>query len=708
MATNNRSKRKPKSGLHLSIQLAEMFRNMSSSLESYGLDAANFAILVLSVLNAKEGEDDRSIFESYLCNQEVTRDEMQTAIGQVLLTRAVKLHEKYLEENPEAVEADKEAQTQAQAKLMALYQLEESGESEEVDEEMLQEQLAEDRGPLGVGEMASDLHGYWHFIAPDGEKLDVPVNDEMDEVYSQLETIFKKYNIKELYPVHVVIAMFEANHTELKAFFRALDQSYFDAKRYFSSKHILSLGKIPQHLADFLHNYNVQVDVSKTCEILGRDKEMNKLWNVMQKKNMRNAIIIGDAGVGKTAIIKKLAYDIVSGNCPEKFKGYQLVSLDASAIVSGITYRGQAKERVASVMEFLLENRDVILIIEEMADVLDAGPLTGSDSDLADAVKPILFNNDIIVIGTISYEDYVFEFESDMKLARRFEKIVVHEPKAREVYPMIKRKVEALSKYHGVKISKAMVNHAVMTAGCFEFERSNPDKTLDLIDRAMVAAKNAGKSRITKKIIEGNYDINFKTWENMSEESRKETAYHETGHYVAGKASERLNSLKWCAVSIMPAEHYLGITVPDYDDTQVPSTTMEYYIDQIAYMLGGRVAEEMYTGTYTSGASSDLDHATQIAYSVVTCTGMTSSFRNRVHLSGAEYLMFSEKAANIIEEEVDSLISKGLARAKQILEDNRDIVDAIAEALLKNHIMSEVELDKVWQETVRKRSEKQE
>lgn len=697
---STRNKARTNGKLHLSNQLAEMFRNMTTSLESYGLDAANFALLILSLLNAKEGKDDRSIFESYLCNQEITREEMQTAVGQILLTRAVKLHDKYLEEHPEEAEEAAQNEAVAQANMAALY---ENG-SDEVDADELQAQLEEDLGPLGVGEVASDLAGYWYFIDPNGEELIVPVNDELGDVYFQLENIVKKYKLKELYPVHIAVAIFESNHTELKAFFRHLDHSYFDAKRYFSPKHILTLGKIPQHLADFIHNYNAQVDVSKPCEILGRDKEVSKLWNVMQKKNMRNAIIIGDPGVGKTAIIKKLAYDIASGNCPEQFKGYQLVILDASAIVSGITYRGQAKERVSSVMDFLVENRDVILIIEEMGDVLDAGPLTGSDSDLADAVKPILFNNDIIVIGTISCEDYVFNFEEDTALSRRFEKILIKEPKAREVYPMIERKIQSLSDYHGVKISKSMVNHAIMTANCFEFGRNNPDKTIDLIDRAMVAAKVAGKDRISKKIIEGNYDIHFKTWGNMSESSRMETSYHETGHYVTGKGSKRLVSRVPLAVSIMPAEGYLGITVNEYDDEKVPFTDLDYYIDLIATMLGGRVAEEMYTGTYTSGASSDLDAATDIAYAVVTQCGMTN-IKNRVHLSTAKYFMFSEKAANIVEQEVDELIEKGLARAKELLEANRDIVDAISEALLKNHIMSEVELDKVWQETVRKRSE---
>lgn len=704
MATPKASARKTKSNgkLHLSSQLAEMFQNMTNSLEAYGLDATNFALLLLSLLNAKEGEDDRSIFESYLCNQEITREEMQNAVGQILLTRAVKLHDKYLEEHPEEVEEDTQMQAQAQANMVALY--ENAGE-DDVDEEALQTQLTEDLGPLGVGEMASDLAGYWNFVDPNGEEISIPVNDELEDVYLQLESIAKKYKLKEMYPVHVAIAMFASDHSELKSFFRGLDHSYFDAKKYFSAKHLLTLGKIPQHLADFIHNFNTQVDVSKPCEILGRDKEVNKLWNVMQKKNMRNAIIVGDAGVGKTSVIKKLTYDIVSGNCPEQFKGYQLVVLDASAIVSGITYRGQAKERVSSVMDFLVENRDVILIIEEMGDVLDAGPLSGSDSDLADAVKSILFNNDIIVIGTISYEDYELNFEENPSLARRFEIIEVKEPKAHEVYSMIEMKVKALSEYHGIKISKEMVEYAVLIANCFEFEKNNPYKTLDLIDNAMVAAKQAGKKRITKKIIKDNFDINFKMWENMSEESRRETAYHESGHYITSKASKRLVTKKPVAMSIMPAEGYLGVTVYEYDNTKVAFTDLDYYIDSIATNLGGRVAEQMYTGKYSSGASSDLDYATKIAYSVVTKTGMTTSIRNRVHLSGAEYLMFSEKAANIVEQEVDNLIERGLARAKELLEDNKDLVVAISDALLENHIMSEDELDKVWQDTIKKRTQ---
>ena len=272
---------------------------------------------------------------------------------------------------------------------------------------------------------------------------------------------------------------------------------------------------------------------------------------------------------------------------------------------------------------------------------------------------------------------------------------------------MIKNKIAILSDFHKVTISKDIVNYAVMIACCFAFEKKNPDKTLDLIDRAMVYAKRHGKKKVDKACILRTFDIFFEMWDKMSIDSRKEVAYHEAGHYIVGKASGRLTRYIWQAVSIMPAEDYLGVTVYEDDDTVVPFCSLDYYIDDLALHLGGRVAEKIFRKVYTSGASADLRSTTREANYIVSKLAMVSEdCPNRIYLNECDSPNYSEKVIDAINEEVDKLVKKAEDRATQILDENRDILEAIVEALLKHRIMSEKDLDKVWKETVAKRTHK--
>ena len=194
-------------------------------------------------------------------------------------------------------------------------------------------------------------------------------------------------------------------------------------------------------------------------------------------------------------------------------------------------------------------------------------------------------------------------------------------------------------------------------------------------------------------------------WNNMSFDSKKEVAYHEAGHYIVGKASGRLIRYHFLAVSIMPAENYLGITVAEEDETQIPFCDENYFIDDIAFDLGGRVSEEFFRHTYTSGAKADLDNATNTAYQVITKFGLgNNSIKNRIYVNYQNNPMFSEKSIDVINHEIDQIIEKALKRATDILTENRDVVEALVSALLQNHIMSSEELDAIWKETITHRN----
>ena len=544
------------------------------------------------------------------------------------------------------------------------------------------------------------------FIDSDGEELRIDIDKDVSLVLDKLKELIKAFSLEKVDPIHFTVAMFLADNEEIKLLLNFFDVNYTNAKRYFKPSKILASSIIPFELSSFLSLVNDKIDVDKPCEILMRDKETDSIWNIMLKKNKRNAIIVGEAGVGKTALVEKITYEIKKGISPKEFKDFQVISLDVNSLIAGTSYRGDAEERIKSLIDFLKDNANVILFIDEVHTILGAGSCFEGEMDLANALKPILARGDTIVIGATTAEEYEKYFKRDAALSRRFEKVEVKEPLSKDVYPMIKNKIQSLSEFHGVKIKRPMVDYLIMIASCFAFEKKNPDKTLDLIDRAMVSAKRANKKWVDKASILKNFAISFEMWDKMSEDSKKEIAYHEVGHYIVGKVSNHVTDIKFLAVSIMPAEDYLGVTVHETNPDIVACRDYHYYIDSMARNLAGRVAENVFTKSYSSGAYEDLQTATKIAFTLVTKLGMSNtSINNRIYLDAEHYPMFSEKAINEVNDEINKVIQEAFERATELIESNKDILEALVDALLKNLIMSESQLDRIWKDVVSKRKQ---
>ena len=540
-----------------------------------------------------------------------------------------------------------------------------------------------------------------------GNKHYYTVAEEVYSIITQAVEICIEKKFPCIEPIHILAAMFDVEDITLQDLFSELGMNFQLARKYFTSDEVYKLEVIPYSLSGFMSCLNEKVDVRKPCEILMRDKEVEQIWNISLKKNKRNTVIVGEAGVGKSALIEKMTYEIVKGTCPERFKNFSVISLDVNSLIAGTTYRGQAEERIKQLIKFLEERDNVILFIDEVHTILGAGSCFEGEMDLSNALKPILARGDTIVIGATTDEEYERYFARDAALSRRFEKVVVEEPVSSKVYPMIKNKIRVLSEFHHVKITKAMVEYIIMIAHCFAFEKKNPDKTLDLIDRSMVVAYRKGKDQVDKECVLANFGIFFELFEGMEEDSRKEVAYHEAGHYLVGKLSDKLVQYQMLAVSIMPAEDYLGVTCYEFRKDKVPFTNKDYYIDEIAFSLGGRVAEKLFRKVYTSGACADLNSATRRAFQVVSQFGMTSKEngeRNVIFLNSENYPMFSEKSINMVNEEVQALVDIAYKRAEHIIEEHKELLEIIVTKLLGKQIMSEAELDRVCQQYFKKKN----
>ena len=450
---------------------------------------------------------------------------------------------------------------------------------------------------------------------------------------------------------------------------------------------------IPAKIKSFITNLNEKLK-GQECLIMGRDKECVLVWQTLQKQSKRNVILIGEPGVGKTSIVEKITFDIISGNCPEEFKDTQVLLLDVNASIAGTSYRGQAEERYAILTKFLEKTPNVILFIDEIHQIRGAGALQEGGVDLANSIKPILAGGNVRVIGATTSEEYEKYFSRDGAIKRRFRPIEIKEPKSSEVYPMLKKSIESLSKYHGVTISKEMVDYIILNSACFNNETKNPDRTKDLIDLSMVAAKQDGKTEVDKVSVLANFKYQFEYFLKMPESFKKSIAYHEAGHCVMTKCSKYFKHEKILAITIIPSETSLGKNVIEVNYQQFCDDTREYYIDQIASFLAGRVAESMFTGTMSGGAASDLEKATSVAYNVVSRLGLSSFGKNRVIFEEVN----SPKVQDNVNDQIDFLIQEGEERAKQVITQNIDKVEALVKLLLNKGIIGEKEINEVFEQ----------
>lgn len=453
--------------------------------------------------------------------------------------------------------------------------------------------------------------------------------------------------------------------------------------------------KIPDELKGFVRNLNEELK-NEPCDISGRNRECAQVWQTLQKYSKSNAVLLGEPGVGKTSIVVKMVHDILDETCPEVFKGFTVLSLDVASSVAGTMYRGQAEQRFSALVDFLENQPNVILFIDEIHLINGAGACREGEVDLANTLKPILAGGKVRVIGATTRDEYENYFSRDGALKRRFRPVYVKEPKMKEVYPMLKKSIETLSKYHGVSITEEMVDFITLNAACFDNETCNPDRTKDLIDLSMVAAKQAGKTEVDKEAVLANFAYHFKKFEKMSDRTKRSTAYHEAGHCLVALCSKELTNYDVVAVSIMPTDSYLGVTV--YEDNDVtPEPTMEYFVDRIAKSLAGRVAESMFTRKTTSGAMVDLQMATMQAHDIISKYGMAEFGKNRSYTEETT----NDKVKDRINEEIDKIITKAMNRAEEILSVNHEALDALVEALMKNGIVGPNDLKQILKDIER-------
>ncbi|MGY1490488.1 ATP-dependent Clp protease ATP-binding subunit ClpA [Methylobacillus pratensis] len=258
-------------------------------------------------------------------------------------------------------------------------------------------------------------------------------------------------------------------------------------------------------LENYTQNLNQQVLAGKIDPLIGRAQELERVIQTLCRRRKNNPLLVGEAGVGKTAIAEGLARRIVEGNVPEVLENAVIYSLDMGALLAGTKYRGDFEQRLKAVMKKLADQPDSILFIDEIHTLIGAGAASGGTLDASNLLKPALSNGSLKCIGATTYQEFRGIFEKDHALSRRFQKVDVVEPSVSETVEILKGLKSRFEKHHSVKYTASALNTAAELSARYINDRHLPDKAIDVIDEAGAAQRILPKSK-QKKVI-GNKEI---------------------------------------------------------------------------------------------------------------------------------------------------------------------------------------------------------
>lgn len=255
----------------------------------------------------------------------------------------------------------------------------------------------------------------------------------------------------------------------------------------------------PLDTVNNLVNLNQKVR-QEDYRIIGREKEIDMLCTILCKKEKSNALIIGEAGVGKSALVELLAYKINEGSVPDHLKRMIIYELSLSSMVAGTKYRGEFEEKLRKLIDKIKECKNVIIFIDEIHNLIGAGGAEGA-IDAANILKPYLARRDITMIGATTIEEYYKHFEKDQAMNRRFSTITLKENTKEETFDILKSVKTYYENYHHIKVTDEVLRYLVDTVDVYIKNRTFPDKAIDIFDIACVKTKFSNHDIISKKII---------------------------------------------------------------------------------------------------------------------------------------------------------------------------------------------------------------
>jgi len=256
----------------------------------------------------------------------------------------------------------------------------------------------------------------------------------------------------------------------------------------------------------FCVNLNEKARQGRIDPLIGREKELVRTVHILARRRKNNPIFVGDAGVGKTALVEGLARNIVNKQVPEHLQTATIYALDMASLLAGTKFRGEFEERLKAVVQAIKQDPNNILFIDEIHTIIGAGAVSGGTLDASSLLKPALANGEINCIGSTTYKDYRNVIEKDHGLSRRFQKIDVDEPSVADTIKILKGLKQYYEKFHGVRYANTAIQVAAELSDKHITDRYLPDKAIDVLDEAganvKLRSKKSGTPRVNPKDVE--------------------------------------------------------------------------------------------------------------------------------------------------------------------------------------------------------------
>ena len=328
----------------------------------------------------------------------------------------------------------------------------------------------------------------------------VYVSQDVDKALTAAEEKAKQMKDEYISVEHLFIGLLEKPNSQLKEIFSSLgitEKAFLSALEQVRGS-VRVTGQNPEETYDVLKKYGQDLTElarqNKLDPVIGRDSEIRNVIRILSRKTKNNPVLIGEPGVGKTAIAEGLALRIVRGDVPENLKERQIFSLDMGALVAGAKYRGEFEERLKAVLQTIKKSEgQIILFIDELHTIVGAGKTDGA-MDAGNLLKPLLARGELHCIGATTLNEYRQYIEKDAALERRFQPVMVSEPTVEDTISILRGLKERYEVFHGVKIHDSALIAAATLSDRYISDRFLPDKAIDLVDEACALIKTEMES----------------------------------------------------------------------------------------------------------------------------------------------------------------------------------------------------------------------
>ena len=330
----------------------------------------------------------------------------------------------------------------------------------------------------------------------------------------------------------VLAGIFHAEESHALYFLESTNLTRLDVLRYIShqqkeenenSGHFQTKKKKESILEKFCENLNAKAQEGKIDPLIGRQDVLEKTINILGRRRKNNPLLVGDVGVGKTAIVEGLAKAIIEKNTPSGIADVEILSLDMASLLAGTRYRGEFEERLKLIIKELIAKKKVILFIDEIHTIIGAGSVAGSSLDASNILKPVLAGNEITCIGATTYKEFSSIFSKDHALMRRFQKVDVKEVNEKDAIKILQGLQTYYESFHNVRYTAGAIRKAVSLSARYINERHLPDKAIDILDElgAKVKQKYVVDKEKNKTISIFARDVEIFLSQNMAIPSQK-------------------------------------------------------------------------------------------------------------------------------------------------------------------------------------------